>query len=197
MTMARLASRSAPTAPWYSTPRGYINQRHDAETGLQYLNARYYDPRLGLFLSPDTLDPTGAGVGTNRYAYAGGNPINGSDPSGLSSTTWTNSSGGTSTGNWTSSGQAAKESSGYAYGYSNPFGSYVVKKELDGSQTPVWRGPSGSAGARDARLNANSLNKGGGLISNTSRSADNPNGIYVGSVGQIVINGRLLTVPTS
>jgi hypothetical protein len=34
------------------------------------------------FISPDTLDPTLPGVGTNRYAYAANDPINKSDPSG-------------------------------------------------------------------------------------------------------------------
>jgi RHS repeat-associated protein len=64
--------------------KGYINQRYDAETGLQYLNARYYDPLLGRFLNPDTLDPTEAGVDFNRYAYAGNDPVNGSDGNGAS-----------------------------------------------------------------------------------------------------------------
>jgi RHS repeat-associated protein len=62
--------------------RAYINERYDAESGLQYLNARYYDPALGRFLSPDTWDPTIRGVDINRYAYAGNDPINFSDPSG-------------------------------------------------------------------------------------------------------------------
>ncbi|HEV2563897.1 MAG TPA: RHS repeat-associated core domain-containing protein, partial [Microvirga sp.] len=61
---------------------GYIGEREDAETGLVYLNARYYDPALGRFLSPDSLDPTLPGVGTNRYAYALNDPVNGRDPSG-------------------------------------------------------------------------------------------------------------------
>lgn len=34
------------------------------------------------FISPDTLDPTMPGVGTNRYAYAGNDPINKSDANG-------------------------------------------------------------------------------------------------------------------
>jgi RHS repeat-associated protein len=58
--------------------KGYINERFDPETGLQYLNARYYDAHLGRFISPDWWDPTQSGVGTNRYAYAGNDPVNGS-----------------------------------------------------------------------------------------------------------------------
>jgi uncharacterized protein RhaS with RHS repeats len=27
--------------------KGWIGQRYDADAGLQYLNARYYDPELG------------------------------------------------------------------------------------------------------------------------------------------------------
>ncbi|MEE1611403.1 FG-GAP-like repeat-containing protein [Microvirga sp. CF3016] len=61
---------------------GYIGEREDAETGLVYLNARYYDPALGRFLSPDSLDPTLPGVGTNRYAYSANNPVNRRDPTG-------------------------------------------------------------------------------------------------------------------
>jgi RHS repeat-associated protein len=61
---------------------GYIGERHDAETGLMYLNARYYDPAIGRFVSPDTYAPTRPGVGVNRYAYAANDPINKSDPGG-------------------------------------------------------------------------------------------------------------------
>ena len=62
--------------------KGYIGERHDDETGLIYLHARYYDPVLGRFLQADTLDPTILGVDVNRYAYAGNNPVMASDPSG-------------------------------------------------------------------------------------------------------------------
>jgi RHS repeat-associated protein len=61
---------------------GYIGERHDAETGLMYLNARYYDPAVGRFISPDWFDPTAPGVGVNRYSYALNDPINFSDPNG-------------------------------------------------------------------------------------------------------------------
>jgi RHS repeat-associated protein len=58
--------------------RGWIGQRNDTETGLTYLHARYLDPKLGLFLSPDP-----AGASLNSYLYASGDPVNWSDPSGL------------------------------------------------------------------------------------------------------------------
>ncbi|MDR6290882.1 RHS repeat-associated protein [Inquilinus ginsengisoli] len=62
--------------------KGFIGEREDPEVGLVYLNARYYDPAIGRFISPDWWDPTQSGVGTNRYAYSFNNPINKSDPSG-------------------------------------------------------------------------------------------------------------------
>ena len=61
---------------------GFIGERFGAGAGLQYLNARYYDPKLGMFLQPDWFEVTAAGVGTNRYAYAGGDPVNASDSGG-------------------------------------------------------------------------------------------------------------------
>ncbi|MGR9138661.1 RHS repeat-associated core domain-containing protein (plasmid) [Rhizobium leguminosarum] len=66
------------------TKKGYIGERFDPETGLMYLNARYYDPAFGRFVSPDDWDPTKEGVGTNRYAYAENDPVNKSDPNGHS-----------------------------------------------------------------------------------------------------------------
>jgi len=63
-------------------PKGFIGERFDSETGLMDLNARYYDPVLARFISPDSLDPILPGVGTNRYAYALNDPVNGRDPTG-------------------------------------------------------------------------------------------------------------------
>lgn len=62
--------------------KGFIGERLDAETGLTYLNARYYHAALGRFLSPDWWDPANPAVGTNRYAYSTNDPVNNSDPSG-------------------------------------------------------------------------------------------------------------------
>ncbi|MER2510258.1 MAG: RHS repeat-associated core domain-containing protein [Amaricoccus sp.] len=62
--------------------KGFVGERYDAAPELQYLNARYYDPELSLFVSPDWLEVTDPRVGTNRYAYAGNSPVNLSDPGG-------------------------------------------------------------------------------------------------------------------
>ena len=68
-----------------SDPFGYRGEEGyytDTETGLLYLHQRYYDPGTGRFL---TRDPMGYGGGINLYGYTGNNPVNNSDPSGLSS----------------------------------------------------------------------------------------------------------------
>ena len=54
--------------------RGYY---YDEETGLYYLNSRYYDPETGRFISPDSLkylEPETCN-GLNLYAYCGNNPV--------------------------------------------------------------------------------------------------------------------------
>ncbi len=76
------ASYGEPTNQAMATQKSYINERHDPETGLMYLNARYMDPKFGRFISPDDWDPILEGVGPNRYAYAANDPINKSDPNG-------------------------------------------------------------------------------------------------------------------
>ncbi len=55
-------------------------QYHDAETGLHYNRFRYYDPALGRYLS---RDPIGVAGGLNCYLYAGNDPVNRADPTGL------------------------------------------------------------------------------------------------------------------
>ena len=67
------------------TPTGYryTGQLAQAEIGLYYYGARWYDPNLGRFVQADTIVP-GAGnpMAWDRYAYVLNNPIRLVDPSG-------------------------------------------------------------------------------------------------------------------
>jgi RHS repeat-associated protein len=65
------------------TDYGFIGQHADI-TGLDYFNARYYDPSAGQFTSADPILPGGGldVLGLSRYAYVEGNPVARTDPSG-------------------------------------------------------------------------------------------------------------------
>jgi RHS repeat-associated protein len=62
-----------------TTPLGYDGQYTSSDTGLIYLRAREYDPATAQFLSRDPL----AAISGEPYSYAGDNPLNNSDPTGL------------------------------------------------------------------------------------------------------------------
>jgi len=61
-----------------SNPFIYDGYYTDAESGNYYLNARYYNPTLGIFLTSDSYNLP------NRYMYVNGNPVLGVDPTGHS-----------------------------------------------------------------------------------------------------------------
>jgi len=64
----------------------YTGQEADAETGLMYYKARYYDPMVGMFVSADSfvdsMQPVNSPRQFNKYAYANNNPMRFSDPTG-------------------------------------------------------------------------------------------------------------------
>ena len=68
-----------------TTPTSYrfTGQREESALGLYYYNARWYDPVLGHFLSPDSIVPAaGNALDYHRYAYTRFNPLKYTDPSG-------------------------------------------------------------------------------------------------------------------
>lgn len=89
----KIKSNEHPPAPagqagsTFTEPRKYIGQYQDP-TGLNYLNARYYNANYGRFITQDPMfwnfdqqwlqDPQTQ----NAYSYARNNPITGSDPTG-------------------------------------------------------------------------------------------------------------------
>jgi len=58
----------------------YTGREFDKETGLYYYRNRYYDSKIGRFI---TTDPIGYAGGINLYAYVGNNPVNWIDSYGL------------------------------------------------------------------------------------------------------------------
>jgi RHS repeat-associated protein len=69
-------------------PYLYAGYRYDQETGLYYLQSRYYNPNTGRFLTRDTFegmkdDP----LTLNKYVYCSNNPVMNTDPSGHYSST--------------------------------------------------------------------------------------------------------------
>ncbi len=59
--------------------RGYY---FDSESGLYYLQSRYYDPVTGRFISADNQLSTGNIIGLNMFAYCGNDPVNRIDSTG-------------------------------------------------------------------------------------------------------------------
>lgn len=61
--------------------RGYV---YDTDTGLYYLQSRYYDPVTGRFINADVYCDTQTGnpLSANMFAYCENNPISITDKSG-------------------------------------------------------------------------------------------------------------------
>ena len=73
-----------------ANPFRYTGREFDADDGLYYYRARYYDPSTGRFLSED---PVGFFGGRNFYRYATNRPVQDTDPSGLDSIRTTGTGG--------------------------------------------------------------------------------------------------------
>lgn len=68
-----------------TTPNNYLyrGEQYDPDLGLYYLRARYYKPLGGRFTSRDPENGKAADPKTlHKYLYAGGDPVNASDPNG-------------------------------------------------------------------------------------------------------------------
>ena len=64
----------------------YTGHVRDGDTGLIYMQARYYDPVVGRFLSTDPVGFESGGVDYfNRYSYVNNSPVNLVDPTGMAS----------------------------------------------------------------------------------------------------------------
>ncbi len=109
---------------------GYTGKYSDPLTRLQYNTNRWYDPATCRWMSQD---PLGLAAGPNVYRYAGDNPVNYTDPSGLFVITTGGSAGASSGGNPISIQGGGGGSAGAPSG-GDPI---MVQGATDGSSTLV------------------------------------------------------------
>ena len=69
------------TNPAFPTRYQFTGREFDSFSGLQFSRARFYDPRLGRFISEDPIGFAGGDI--NLYGYVGNRPLNRKDPLGL------------------------------------------------------------------------------------------------------------------
>ncbi|MGG3023240.1 RHS repeat domain-containing protein, partial [Brevibacillus parabrevis] len=79
-----IADKVKETMP---NPFAYAGEMYDKESGFYYLRARYYDPKMGRFVSEDTYQgQVDNPLTLNRYTYTHNNPLRFIDPTGHWST---------------------------------------------------------------------------------------------------------------
>ena len=69
----------------YDNPLRYRGYYYDFDTGLYYLQSRFYDAKTGRFINadePTLIGANGGMVSNNLFAYCDNNPVMNSDPSG-------------------------------------------------------------------------------------------------------------------
>jgi RHS repeat-associated protein len=97
---------------------GFTGHVQDAATGLTYMQQRYYDPQVGLFLSVDPVTALSSPVAMfNRYKYAANNPYRFVDPDGRAESTWFGSNDGLYLSNTKFYANGAHTISGHANQY--------------------------------------------------------------------------------
>ena len=81
-------TQTCPSGSCVDNPWRFAGEHLDQTTGMYKIGARYYQPDHGSWTQPDPIqgriNPTQPGE-TNPYAYAGCNPVNYTDPTGMAS----------------------------------------------------------------------------------------------------------------
>jgi RHS repeat-associated protein len=135
---------------------GYTGHREDANTGLVYVQQRYYDPESGRFLSADPVQANGNGGNFNRYWYANDNPYRYTDPDGRCTGSHISTSGGicANTGGYTTGTDGALQGMAIARARQGSVGSssggLMGKASVPSHIAPSGRSYSSAGGAAKA-----------------------------------------------
>ena len=108
---------SNPGEPGIINPFRYRGYMYDDESGLYYLNSRYYDPETGRFVNADAIATSDNLLGANLYAYCYNNPVNLCDPDGYNPLL-----GYGSRGSWVKTLQEMLNSNGYNLAVDGKYG---------------------------------------------------------------------------
>jgi len=77
--------KQTSTTGTVTNPWRFAGQYYDSSTGLYKMGARYYNPGLGRWTQQDPIRQIGSFRQSDRYPYAGDDPINLTDPTGMRS----------------------------------------------------------------------------------------------------------------
>ncbi|MFD3682359.1 RHS repeat-associated core domain-containing protein [Streptomyces sp. NPDC058613] len=115
----------------------------DTDTGLTHIGAREYEPTTGRFISVDPIIDITDPLQMNGYTYANGNPITGSDPTGLKADNCAHVSNCTANGGTIDETPPPPASCGI---WCMDHGSTTSSSSGDGQGPTITKGNKGSSG---------------------------------------------------
>ena len=118
-----------------ANPYAFTARERDAESGLMFYRARYYDPKIGRFISEDPIGFEGEDLNIYRYVFNA--PTNLLDPTGTSYVQYKaltalvvtlaiRSAFGAAAGYWVSGGTTCGVIFGALAGAASPFGGFLA-----------------------------------------------------------------------
>ena len=138
----------------------YATYTRDSVTGLDYAMNRYYASQWGRFTSPDPYGGSASPSSPqswNRYAYAGNDPANSSDPGGLDDWGWC-PPGWICVGGWpgTGAGNGGVAGGGSGFGGNGPMPCIAVlgRISIDPFLRPCGSGGGSASGGGNANQSA-------------------------------------------
>jgi RHS repeat-associated protein len=171
-----------------ATEHHFTGKERDTESGLDYMEARYYGSSMGRMMSPDpvfiSIDRIRDPQGLNLYAYARNNPLSITDPTGLDFyQTCTSTKDNGDTCQQVQNGSSKVWVQGTSD--SNGFTANRIANDADGNLVDTAHGNAAVSGSFDE--NGVHLNGAQGqFIDGSAQTNVNGSGIFSGIQGQFV-----------